>query len=144
MLLTGLRGVGKTVLLNEIERLAKAAAYRTIAIEAHENKPLGPLLVPHLRTVLYELDRMAGAGDKVKRGLAVLRSFICGVAVSRGPLLQKRAASLNPPEEVYVMDVCEADSKFWLLERNPFSGADLYACSPDDVVAAVSEVRENP
>ena len=60
MLLTGLRGVGKTVLLNEIERLAKADGYRTIAIEAHEDKPLGPLLAPQLRTVLYELNRMAG------------------------------------------------------------------------------------
>ncbi len=76
MLLTGLRGVGKTVLLNEIERLAKADGYRTIVIEAHEDKPLGPLLAPHLRSLLYELDRVAGAGDKVKRGLRVLRSFL--------------------------------------------------------------------
>src|SRR5687768_2929560 len=58
LLLTGLRGVGKTVLLNEMERLARAAGYRTVVIEAHENKPLGPLLAPHLRTVLYELDRV--------------------------------------------------------------------------------------
>jgi hypothetical protein len=76
MLLTGLRGVGKTVLLNEIERLAKADAYRTISIEAHEDKPLGKLIAPYLRTLLFDLDRIAGAGDKVKRGLAVLRSFI--------------------------------------------------------------------
>ena len=46
LLLTGLRGVGKTVLLNEIGRLAKAETYHTIAIEAHEDKPLGPLLAP--------------------------------------------------------------------------------------------------
>lgn len=76
MLLTGLRGVGKTVLLNEIERLAKRDDYRTIAIEAHEDKSLGVLIAPYLKTLLFELDRMAGAGDKVKRGLAVLRSFI--------------------------------------------------------------------
>ena len=76
MLLTGLRGVGKTVLLNEIERMAKAAAYRTIAIEAHEDKALGQLIAPHLRSLLYDLDRMTGAGIKVKRGLAVLRSFV--------------------------------------------------------------------
>jgi len=84
MLLTGLRGVGKTVLLNEIERMAKAESYRTIPIEAHEDKSLGPLIAPHLRTVLYDLDRMAGAGDKVKRGLAVLRSFIGGLKVEVG------------------------------------------------------------
>ena len=76
MLLTGLRGVGKTVLLNEIERMAKTAAYRTIAIEAHEDKALGQLIAPHLRSLLYDLDRMTGAGIKVKRGLAVLRSFV--------------------------------------------------------------------
>src|SRR5580698_5849193 len=76
MLLYGLRGVGKTVLLNEIERLAKDDKYRTIAIEAHEGKQLAPLIIPSLRTLLYDLDRLAGAGDKVKRGLAVLRSFI--------------------------------------------------------------------
>jgi hypothetical protein len=76
MLLTGLRGVGKTVLLNEIERIAKTAGYGTISIEAHEEKALGPLIAPHLRTILYDLDRIAGAGNKVKRGLAVLRSFV--------------------------------------------------------------------
>jgi Cdc6-like AAA superfamily ATPase len=36
LLLTGLRGVGKTVLLNEIERQAQASGYRTILVEAHE------------------------------------------------------------------------------------------------------------
>jgi len=86
MLLTGLRGVGKTVLLNEIERMAKADNYRTIAIEAHEDKPLGPLIASQLRTVLYDLDRVAGAGDKVKRGLAVLRSFMGALKVEVGDL----------------------------------------------------------
>lgn len=76
LLLTGLRGVGKTVLLNEIERLAQANGYDTILIEAHEDKPLGPLLAPHLRSLLFSLDRMAGANDKVKRGLRVLRGFL--------------------------------------------------------------------
>ena len=84
MLLTGLRGVGKTVLLNEIERMAKAAGYRTLAIEAHEDKPLGPLIAPDLRTLLYDLNRLAGAGDKVKRGLAVLRSFVGALKLTVG------------------------------------------------------------
>ncbi len=82
MLLTGLRGVGKTVLLNEIERLADDSGYRTIGIEAHEDKPLGPLLAPHLRSLLFDLDRIAGAGNKVKRGLRVLRSFLGVLKIS--------------------------------------------------------------
>src|SRR6202051_3560750 len=55
MLLTGLRGVGKTVLLNEIERMAVNDGYRTISIEAHENKSLGMMVAPYLRGLLYEL-----------------------------------------------------------------------------------------
>src|SRR6266478_941755 len=79
MLLTGLRGVGKTVLLNEIKRLAETFSYRTVSIEACENKPLAILLAPHLWSVLFDLNRMAGAGDKVKRALVVLRSFVSSI-----------------------------------------------------------------
>ncbi len=86
MLLTGLRGVGKTVLLNEIERLAQADGYRTVLVEALEDKPLGPLIAPHLRTLLFDLDRMAGAGDKAKRGLRVLRSFVGAFKVTMGEI----------------------------------------------------------
>ncbi len=82
LLLTGLRGVGKTVLLNEIERLAKKNGYQSILLEAHEEKPLGELIFPALRSLLYDLDRVAGAGDKVKRGLAVLRSFIGSIKLT--------------------------------------------------------------
>lgn len=84
MLLTGLRGVGKTVLLNEIKRMADSDGYHTISIEAHEGKALGPLIAPYLRSLLYDLDRVAGAGDKVKRGLAVLRSFVGALKLTVG------------------------------------------------------------
>ncbi len=84
ILMTGLRGVGKTVLLNEIERMAIADGYRTILVEAHEYKPLALLLVPHLRRILFDLDRIAGAGDKARRGLAVLKSFIGGIKITVG------------------------------------------------------------
>ncbi len=82
LLLTGLRGVGKTVLLNEIERIARSELYQVVSFEAHENKPLGPLVAAHLRPLLFELDRMAGAGDKAKRGLRVLRSFLGGLRLT--------------------------------------------------------------
>lgn len=84
LLLTGLRGVGKTVLLNEIDRLAQGAGYRTILVEAHEGKSLAVLLAPHLRRLLFDLDRMAGAGDKVRRGLGVLKSFVSGIKIKLG------------------------------------------------------------
>jgi hypothetical protein len=81
ILLTGLRGVGKTVLLNEIERMAASVGYRTVPLEAHEEKSLAAMLVPPLRKLLFELDRVAAAGDKAKRALAVLKGFMNGVKV---------------------------------------------------------------
>lgn len=86
LLLTGLRGVGKTVLLNEIQRMAEKADYQTIFIEAHEDKPLGVLLVPYLRTLLFKLDRMAGLGNKAKRALSVLKSFVGALKISYGEI----------------------------------------------------------
>lgn len=86
LLLTGLRGVGKTVLLNEIERIAAGQGLRTIPVEAHEGKPLAVLLAPHLRRLLFDLHRLKGAGDKVRKGLAVLRSFVGAIKVKIGDL----------------------------------------------------------
>lgn len=84
LLLTGLRGVGKTVLLNEIRHMARDAGYRTVFIEAHEDKPLGALIASPLKSVFFELDRMAQTGDRAKRGLRVLRSFVGGLKVKPG------------------------------------------------------------
>jgi len=84
LMLTGLRGVGKTVLLNEVRRMAQEAGYRTVLVEAHEDKALGPLIAAPLKTVFFELDRIALAGDRVKRGLRVLRSFLGSMKVKLG------------------------------------------------------------
>jgi hypothetical protein len=80
-LLVGLRGVGKTVLLNKIRELADATGYSSVLVEAHEGKPLAALLLPALRQLMISLDRMAEVSHKVKRGLRVLRSFFNGVKV---------------------------------------------------------------
>jgi len=75
-LLIGLRGVGKTVLLNEINRLSEQSGYHSILIEAHERKSLAVLLLPPLRQLLFKLDRMENLSRKVKRSFQVLKSFM--------------------------------------------------------------------
>jgi hypothetical protein len=79
VLLVGLRGVGKTVLLNKVRELASGFDYHAVLIEAHERKPLAALLLPPLRQVLISLDRMAQISQKAKRGLRVLKSFFDGL-----------------------------------------------------------------
>jgi hypothetical protein len=86
LLLTGLRGVGKTVLLNEIRRMAQEAGYRTVLIEAHEDKSLAALIAAPLKTVFFELDRLALAGERAKRGLRVLRSFVGALKLKLGEM----------------------------------------------------------
>jgi len=85
-LLVGLRGVGKTVLLNELENLAEQVGYKTILVEAHESKSLTALLAPSLRKLLLSLDRMENVSNKVRRGLRVLKGFVNGVKITLGNL----------------------------------------------------------
>ncbi len=82
MLMIGLRGVGKTVLLNRVQELAERQGYEALMIEAREDKPLPLLLLPYLRQVLIKLDRGQNVSTKVKRGLAVLKSFLNGVKIT--------------------------------------------------------------
>ncbi len=82
ILMTGLRGVGKTVLLNEIER--RTTQLSDNSYKAHEDRRLASLLVPHMRRLLYDLNRIAGAGNKVKRDASDSQSFISGIKISMG------------------------------------------------------------
>lgn len=76
LMLVGLRGVGKTVLLNRIREMAEEDEYCAVMVEAAENRSLPELLLPPLRQLLFKLDGMANVSNKVKRGLRVLRSFV--------------------------------------------------------------------
>ena len=80
----GLRGVGKTVVLNKAGQIAKTLGYRVCQIEAHEKKPLPLLLVPHLRRMLLDLDRLGALSQQVKRSLRVLKSFASGLTLRYG------------------------------------------------------------
>lgn len=84
LMIVGLRGVGKTVLLNRIRDLAEAEGYGTVGIEAAESRTLPELLIPGLRSVLIQLDAMKDLSAKVKLGLRVLRSFIGTVKLKVG------------------------------------------------------------
>ena len=82
----GLRGVGKTVLLNEVQIIAEELDCKTIHIEAHDGKTLPQLLVPPLKHLLISLDNMAKATDATRRALRVLRSFVSSVKIKMGDI----------------------------------------------------------
>ena len=75
LILYGLRGVGKTVLLNKMKVEADAQGFSTAWIEAPENRSLPAMLGPVLRGTLLKLDRIKSTRDSAKRALRALAGF---------------------------------------------------------------------
>ena len=75
IILYGLRGVGKTVLLGKIRRDAEARGLVTVAIESPEERSLPALLVSALRLALIKLSRTEAAKQGVKRALRAIAGF---------------------------------------------------------------------
>lgn len=84
LMILGLRGVGKTVLLNQIKDRALALGYLAEMQEAHDGAELKQLLIPVLRRVLLRLDRVQNTVETVKRGIRILRSFIGNITIAAG------------------------------------------------------------
>ncbi|MCY3689119.1 MAG: ATP-binding protein [Gammaproteobacteria bacterium] len=74
-MLYGLRGVGKTVLLNRIRLDAEARGIASVRIEAPEERSLPALLIPALRSSLLRLSRGQALKDNLLRGMRALASF---------------------------------------------------------------------
>jgi hypothetical protein len=75
ILMVGLRGVGKTVLLDRMRDDAEGAGIHTLRIEAPEHRSLPALLAPQLRLALLRLSRVARVGDLARRALQALAGF---------------------------------------------------------------------
>ncbi|WP_025139584.1 ATP-binding protein [Achromobacter sp. DH1f] len=86
VLLIGLRGVGKTVLLDQMRHDAEAAGFHTVRIEAPEKKSLPALLAPQLRLALLRLSRVEAAQDYAIRGLRALAGFVGKLKVTFGDI----------------------------------------------------------
>jgi hypothetical protein len=75
ILMVGLRGVGKTVLLDRMRDDAEAAGIHTLRVEAPEGRSLPALLAPELRVALLRLSRNEQAKALGERALRALAGF---------------------------------------------------------------------
>ncbi len=71
----GLRGVGKTVLLNRIRMDAESRGIASVKVEASEERSLPALLIPALRTTLLRLNRGEVLKDNLLKGMRALAGF---------------------------------------------------------------------
>ena len=81
IMVVGLRGVGKTVLLNRIQEMAGEQGYIAELLEAPENKSLAAMLAPALRSLILRLDRGEQVNAAAKRAFRALRSFAAAIKV---------------------------------------------------------------
>ena len=75
MIITGLRGVGKTVLLGTFEQRARDRSWVTIEAEITKDTPFGPRIAVLVRRALFEIAPRAHWTDRMKRLARVLKSF---------------------------------------------------------------------
>ena len=81
IVMVGLRGVGKTVLLDRIREDAEAAGMLALRIEAPENRSLPSIIAPQLRTVLIRLSNREAARALAQRALRGLAGFVNALKV---------------------------------------------------------------
>lgn len=86
ILMVGLRGVGKTVLLDRMRDDTEAAGIHTVRIEAPEERSLPALLAPELRQALLRLSRNEKAKVMAKRALSGLAGFARALKVRYGDI----------------------------------------------------------
>ncbi|WP_132663604.1 ATP-binding protein [Rhizobium sp. PP-CC-3G-465] len=85
-MLLGLRGVGKTVLLNRIQEMAEDEDHLTSFIEAPESNRIVDLLYPRLVQVLRKLSTTERARASAHSGMRALRSFASAFKIEIGDI----------------------------------------------------------
>jgi len=76
VLMVGLRGVGKTVLLDRMRADAEEDGIFTLRAETPENRSLPALLAPQLRMALLRISTVANAKHLADRALHALAGFV--------------------------------------------------------------------
>lgn len=82
IVMVGLRGVGKTVLLDLIRQEAETSGIHALRIEAPENRSLPSILAPQLRVALLKLSRRQKASELAQRALRGLAGFASALKVT--------------------------------------------------------------
>ena len=84
VLLLGLRGVGKTVVLGRAQERAAAAGITTVMVEASDRSPLPAQLAAELHGALLRMSRQRRVRALATRALGVLSGFVAALKVKYG------------------------------------------------------------
>ena len=137
VLLLGLRGVGKTVLLDRVHDEAQGAGLATVMIEATDRSALPALLAAELRRVLLRLSRQRRVRDVASRALRVLAGFASALKVKYGDI----ELGIDAPVEPGVAD--SGDLELDLVALFEALGA-AAAASDTALIVIVDELQYVP
>ena len=141
IMLLGLRGTGKTVLLNEIGKIATEKGLLVSNVKSPERESLARLLYPEMRKVMRSLSSVEAAEQIASRGLKGLRGFASifkidiisdEIGVEPEPGLADSGDPQYDLPDLFVVigQAAKAASKGWILlidEVQDLSEADLSA-----------------
>ena len=104
-IMLGLRGTGKTVLLNHIGNIAESHNHLISFIEAPEDRSLTELLYPRIHRILRKLSMVENAKAKAHEATRALRSFASVFKISMGDI----SLSVDPEPGVADSGILEDD-----------------------------------
>lgn len=146
--LVGLRGVGKTVLLVEMQQMARNEGFIVVDMEACEEQSLPELLAPKLREAFLQLSLVEAAKEKVKRGIGVLKAFVAGFGIALGDI----ALTYDPTVGIADSGQIEADLPALFIELGEAAAAasrpiaifvdELQVLRPDEFSALIMAVHK--
>jgi AAA ATPase domain len=141
-MLTGLRGVGKTVLLNEFEHIAVGRGYFHEHVEVTEDGDLPVRLASAFRRVLLAMDARRRIGARVARALGVLKAFT--IRLPDGPELSIEVDAVPGPADSgdLAMDLAGLFTELGEVARDHQTGVlitidELHYVSPGTLEALV-------
>lgn len=107
IIMVGLRGVGKTALLERIREDIENLESHTVWVESPDSAEFNKVLVAEIRKILINLSRTEMAKDLAQRALAALAGFVKGLKVTHGNF----EVALDYPVEMGLADsgILEAD-----------------------------------
>jgi AAA ATPase-like protein len=113
VLITGLRGVGKAVLLNEFEMMCQEAGWPGETKEVGRSTSVATLVGRTTRKALLQMSAKKRAGDMLRRALGVLKAFeVTTGEVSFKLYVAAVVVSLTPVTLLKICVIC-----LWRLDR---------------------------
>ncbi len=136
-ILYGLRGVGKTVLLNKIGLEAEAKNLYVVRIETPEDRSLPAILIPTIRSALLKISKGEALKDKLAKAMRAVGGFASALKVKYSDI----EVGLNFDKEAGVAD--SGDLEIDLTDLLTTVG-DAAAENDTAIIIAIDELQYVP